>query len=67
MIHFTKKTVLIQLFHKYTPMLMGIMSEKVSPKNVEDMVTEFQIKQGAFVIINHLYMYLPKPEKDKSQ
>ena len=46
---------------------MGIMSEKVSPKNVEDMVTEFQIKQGAFVIINHLYMYLPKPEKDKSQ
>ena len=29
------------------------------------MVTEFQIKQGAFVIIQNLYMYLPKPEKDK--
>ncbi len=67
MIHFTKKPVLINLFHKYTPMLLGIINELVSPKNVEDMVIEFQIKEAAFIIIYHLYMYLPKPEKDKSQ
>jgi len=42
-------------------MLMAIISEKPSPKNIEDMATEFQIKQGAFIIIYHLYMYLPKP------
>jgi hypothetical protein len=48
-------------------MLLGIINELVSPKNVEDMVTEFQIKEAAFIIIYHLYMYLPKPEKDKLQ
>lgn len=47
-------------------MLLNIISGKVTAKNVEDMVADFQIKQGAFVIIQNLYMYLPKPEKDKT-